>query len=237
MADPLFGEDITISGETALRLNLIQILSHPAENSYINSANQEPELDWRAGDESDDADTHGSFPTPPHQGISSIRERQEYNNILNKIEELPTIAEEFTKKEEMMDILKKYIQVFDTDLSDPSSMKEFCMNIELKLDAPVIKAKPRRDPPKILNMIREEIKRLLDLGIIVPSQSYYASSVVMKQKAPGLYRMCIDYTDINNNTVSMVLPLPNIDDIFHDMEGHCWYAKFDLRAGYHQLWL
>nr|GEY71069.1 putative reverse transcriptase domain-containing protein [Tanacetum cinerariifolium] len=53
--------------------------------------------------------------------------------------------------------------------------------------------------------------------------------------AVGLIRMCIDYRELNKLTVKNHYPLPEIDDLFGQLQGSSFYSKIDLRSGYHQL--
>ncbi|GJX00386.1 putative reverse transcriptase domain-containing protein [Tanacetum coccineum] len=47
--------------------------------------------------------------------------------------------------------------------------------------------------------------------------------------------MCIDYRELNKQTVKNRYPLPRIDDLFDQLQGSSVYSKIDLRSGYHQL--
>nr|GEX58935.1 hypothetical protein [Tanacetum cinerariifolium] len=51
----------------------------------------------------------------------------------------------------------------------------------------------------------------------------------------GLFRMCIDYRELNRLTMKNCYPLPRIDDLFDQLQGSSVYSKIDLRSGYHQL--
>ena len=52
--------------------------------------------------------------------------------------------------------------------------------------------KPYRNPKRIQDDIEEAIKEILELGVIRPSSSPYASSVVMVKKKDRTLRMFID---------------------------------------------
>ena len=65
--------------------------------------------------------------------------------------------------------------------------------IELEIGTQPIKMNPYRHPSRILYEIEEAIKEILELGLIRPSSSPYASSVVMVKKKYGTLRMCIDF--------------------------------------------
>jgi hypothetical protein len=82
-----------------------------------------------------------------------------------------------------------------------------------------------------------KLKELLDLGLICPSVSPWGAPVIFIQKKDGLWRLCIDYHQLNKATIKNQYPLPRIDDLFNQMKGAMVFSKIDLRSGYHQLWI
>ncbi len=79
--------------------------------------------------------------------------------------------------------------------------------IEHKIDL-VEGAKPHKETLRRLNPEKqrqadEQVQALLELGVIEPEQSPWASGIVMaKKKEPGVLRMCIDFRMLNEQTVS-----------------------------------
>ena len=97
------------------------------------------------------------------------------------------------------------------------------------------KRKAYRASPAQLQVIRDEVKTMLDLGIIRRSKSEYASGVVLVPKPDGSWRFCVDYRELNKNTKSDCYPIPNIQDCLSKLEGAKCFAKIDLAAGYWQI--
>ena len=60
-------------------------------------------------------------------------------------------------------------------------------------------------------------------------------SILFLKKKDGSLRMSIDYHQLNKVTVKNKYPLPQIDDLFDQLQGESYFSKIDLRSGYHQL--
>ena len=77
-------------------------------------------------------------------------------------------------------------------------------------DYPPFEIAPYKVAPYKLPAVQEEIKEMLDKGVIVPSKSPYSSAIVMVPKKEGTNRMCIDYRKVNEITTKNAYPLPRI---------------------------
>ncbi|CAF3667002.1 unnamed protein product [Rotaria sp. Silwood1] len=84
-------------------------------------------------------------------------------------------------------------------------------------------------------IINNEAKKMLDNGIIEPSNSSWASPVVIVKKSDGSPSFCIDYRRLNSITQKDVYPLPRIDDVIERLNGSQIFSKLDLRSGYFQV--
>jgi hypothetical protein len=94
---------------------------------------------------------------------------------------------------------------------------------------------PYRHPRRFKDEIEKEIKQLLVMGHIRPSNNPFASSVVLVLKKDGTMRMCIDYRALNKKTIKNRYPIPRIDELMDELHGAVFFSKIDLRSGYHQI--
>ena len=76
---------------------------------------------------------------------------------------------------------------------------------------------------------------MLNQDIIEPSESPWASPVVLVRKKDGSLRYCIDYRKLNSVTVKDSYPLPRIDESLDALGGSRYFSTLDLASGYWQI--
>lgn len=92
-----------------------------------------------------------------------------------------------------------------------------------------------RIPPHVLQPLREEIDRMLHIGVIVKSQSAWASRPKIVPKPDGTIRLCGCYVDLNDVTIADRYPLPRADDVIERLQGMRYFTKLDLKSGFWQI--
>jgi hypothetical protein len=110
-------------------------------------------------------------------------------------------------------------------------------HIVLDTSRPIVD-RPRRHAPELLRVAANEIKDMLQQGVIRPSKSSFAAEIVLVQKKAdkgGGIRFCIDYRRLNQHTVPDRHPLPRIDDLLRLVRRSRHFISLDLRAGYWQI--
>lgn len=85
--------------------------------------------------------------------------------------------------------------------------------------------------------LREIIDDLETRGIICPSNSEYASRIVLVKKRNGNLRMCIDYRSLNKITSRDNYPLPIIEEQIDALQGKRYFTLFDLKDGFHHVYM
>ncbi|GJU67424.1 reverse transcriptase domain-containing protein [Tanacetum coccineum] len=112
----------------------------------------------------------------------------------------------------------------------------------------------RRVNPKIHDVIKKEVEKLLDAGLIYPiSDSPWVSPVHCVPKKGGMtvvtndenelvptrlvtgWRVCIDYRKLNEATRKDHFPLPFMDQMLERLAGNEFYCFLDGFSGYFQI--
>ena len=135
---------------------------------------------------------------------------------------------------EAKEMLKRNARVFsktDMDMGRTNLVKH-----HIKLTDPVpFKESYRRIPPQMYDEVKAHIQEMLDLGAIRPSNSPWASAIVLVRKKDGRLRFCIDLRRLNNRTVKDAYSLPKIESILDSLIGAQIFSTLDLKAGYWQV--
>ena len=107
--------------------------------------------------------------------------------------------------------------------------------IDLVPEAQPFKHASRRYSPPSKDAARQQAKELLAAGVIEPSYSPYSSAVVMAKKKDGSLRLCIDFRQLNEQTVKDAFPLPRIDECMAALQKARVFSTLDLCCGFWQI--
>ncbi|GFW71268.1 retrovirus-related Pol polyprotein from transposon 297 [Trichonephila clavipes] len=133
--------------------------------------------------------------------------------------------------DELKQVITKNKDVFSPD---PGTTHLMRMDIELISDKP-IKTKPYRMSPRQINTLREEIKCLLELGVIEIGHSDYTSPLILVESPNKDPRPCVDYRRLNEITRAEFFPLPNMEEIVEKVSAAPYVTVMDLSKGYFQI--
>ncbi|GJY78157.1 reverse transcriptase domain-containing protein [Tanacetum coccineum] len=179
--------------------------------------------------------------------------------FLEGTDKLPVIIAKDLKDEEkaaLIKVLKSHKRALAWQLSDIKGINpEFCTHKILMEDdfKPAVQHQ-RRVNPKIHEVIKKEVLKLLDAGLIYPiSDSPWVSPVHCVPKKGGFtvveneeneliptrlvtgWRVCIDYRKLNDATRKDHFPLPFMDQMLERLAGNEYYCFLDGFSGYFQI--
>nr|VZI39510.1 unnamed protein product [Spirometra erinaceieuropaei] len=106
----------------------------------------------------------------------------------------------------------------------------------IRTSDPPVFSRPRRLAPSRLQAAKAEFEHMLQLGIIRPSESPWASPLHMVPKATSDdWRPCGDYGALNNATIPDRYPVPHLQDFAGALFGKSVCSKIDLVRAFHQI--
>nr|GFB27369.1 DNA-directed DNA polymerase [Tanacetum cinerariifolium] len=162
----------------------------------------------------------------------------------------------FDEKTDLINVLKTQKKTIAWKLTDIKGIDpEFCSHkILLEEDySPKVKSQ-RRVNLKIHDVIKKEVEKLLDVGLIYPiSDSPWVSPIHCVPKKGGMivikndenklvptrlvtgWRVCIDYRKLNEATRKDHFPLPFMDQMLERLAGNEYYCFLDGFSGYFQI--
>ena len=95
----------------------------------------------------------------------------------------------------------------------------------------------RRTPFAARQEIAKQLKQMQEQNVIYPSDSPWASPVVVVCNKDGSLCFCINYHSLNLVTKSDPFPLPRIDDLLDQLGKAKYFSTLDLASGYWQVQL
>ncbi|GKC54857.1 reverse transcriptase domain-containing protein, partial [Tanacetum coccineum] len=202
--------------------------------------------------------TKSSIEEPPELELKDLPPHLEYA-FLEGTSKLPVIIAKDLKREEkdqLIKVLKSHKRAIAWKISDIRGIDpNFCTHKILMEDdfKPVVQHQ-RRVNPKIHEVIKAEVIKLLDAGLIYPiSDSPWVSLVHVVPKKGGMtvvtndnneliptrlvtgWRVCIDYQKLNDATRKDHFPLPFMDQMLERLAGNEFYCFLDGFSGYFQI--
>ena len=138
---------------------------------------------------------------------------------------------------EFIKLLYNNKDLFTNDLSQLPGTDILKFSIDTG-DAPPVRMRPYRHPPKHRAEIRRQCDELLKVGIISKSTSPWSSPVILVSK-PGTedYRLVVDWRGVNKVTRAEHFPLPHFQDVIDVMseEKPNIFSVIDLSRAFHQI--
>ena len=135
------------------------------------------------------------------------------------------------QKEEAKTLCGNFQDVL-TDIPGRTNLGEHSMQVT---DDEPVYTKPYPIPHALKDSVKKEIDNMLDMGIIRPSSSPYASPLTIVAKPDGTPRICCDTKKINAKTVFDPQPIPDQEEIFAQLSKDNYFTKIDLSKGYWQV--
>lgn len=147
----------------------------------------------------------------------------------------PTVSPSDQQSSESLNsLLQEYSDLFQ----DPKTLpphRSYDHAIPLYPDSIPINSRPYHYSPQRKTEIENQVKELLQAGLIAHSHSPFGSPVLLVKKKDGNWRFCVDYRKLNAMTVKNRFPMPIVEEILDELAGSKFFTKLDMKSGYHQI--
>ena len=144
------------------------------------------------------------------------------------------VIKEDSIHEAVQELLEQYEHLFKEPTGLPPH-RTHDHKIPLKEGTSAVNVRPYRHSSFQKDVVEKMTNELLGTGLIQCSNSSSSSLVVLVKKKDGTWRMCIDFRELNKNTVKDKYPIPIIEELLDELHGSILFSKMDQRAGYHQI--
>ena len=160
---------------------------------------------------------------------------------------------EMNQENQLLEILRTHRTALGWTIADIKGISPLICTHRIHLEEDV---KPSRQPQRRLNpimkeVVKKEVLKLLDVGVIYPiADSKWVSPTQVVPKKSGVtvvanenneiiptrvtsgWRVCIDYRKLNAGTRKDHFPLPFVDQMLERVAGHEFYCFLDGYLGY-----
>ncbi|XP_021745351.1 uncharacterized protein LOC110711280 [Chenopodium quinoa] len=161
-----------------------------------------------------------------------------------------------TQEQKLVQVLKKHKTTLGWTVADIKGISpSMCQHrILLEEGAKPVRQVQRRLNPPMMEVVKKEVLKLLEVGVIYPiSDSPWVSPLQVVPKKSGVtvvesdkgemvptrvqngWRVCVDYRLLNSMTRKDHFPLPFIDQMVERLAGHAYYCFLDGYSGYVQV--
>lgn len=132
-------------------------------------------------------------------------------------------------RESLRNMLLRYDSMWDGRIGEISFVKQ-----RIDLDPPegTHMQRPFRTDPDYRKFGSNEVQRMIEQGIIEPSQSEWALPVVVSTKYDGSLRFCVDFRELNAMIIRDTYPLPRMDECIDSLGDDTVFSSLDANWGY-----
>lgn len=113
-----------------------------------------------------------------------------------------------------------------------------CTNMvehRITTDSAPIKQRHYPISPALQRQVNEELDQMLKDGIVEPSDSPWASPIILVKKPDGKYRFCVDFRQLNRVTKRDAYPLPFVMATLDKLREAHFLTTLDIKSAYWQI--
>ena len=157
--------------------------------------------------------------------LADLKGKETFKDVL--------ISEELSdsQRSQVQELLEEFSEIF-TEVPGDTNLEEH--KIELTSKDP-IRVRQYPLPYAKLEDVDQEVKTMLEHGVIEPALSEYNSPILLVKKKDGSNRFVVDFRKLNAVTKFDAEPMSNVEDILVKLKDDKFFSKIDLAKGYWQI--
>lgn len=188
-------------------------------------------IDWVYNRMLEDEDSSPSNKAYSFSAHAHSQQRNERNELEFDFENSPLPEDD---KQRIIKRLNGIREVFATHEFDIGKTDQTQHRIDLT-DAMPFRERARPIRPQDYEDARRHIQQMVDADIIRPSNSPFASPIVLVRKKSGSLRLCVDYRKLNARTVRDSYPIPKVEDLLAALHGSSWFTQLDVKSAFYTV--
>lgn len=106
---------------------------------------------------------------------------------------------------------------------------------EIRTQSPPIKQRHYPLSPALQAHVNQELEKMLADDIIEPSNSPWASPIVLVKKSDGSYRFCVNYKKLNEVSLPDAYPMPFVSASLDKLKDARYLSTIDIKSAYWQI--
>lgn len=166
----------------------------------------------------------------------SEEQQQRIKNVLSRLRTDHLNVEE---RKNLELLCARYSDIFYMDGEPLTFTSKIKHSIKTTDEAPIY-TKSYRYPFIHRQEVKEQISKMLEQGIIRPSNSAWSSPIWVVAKKPDAsgqtkWRIVVDFRKVNEKTIDDRYPIPNIADVLDKLGRSQYFTTLDLASGFYQV--
>ena len=168
----------------------------------------------------------GTDDSEMNPAISPVLQRKESVDDVHISPELTS-----DERKQLKELMVEYDDIF-SDVPQVTNIIEH--KVVTRTEEPVYK-RAYPIPYALRDKVKKEIDDMLKAGIVEPSDSPYAAPIVLIKKKDQSLRICLDFRDLNKQTIFDPVLMPRMDEVLNKVSKARYISKLDLTKGYWQV--
>jgi hypothetical protein len=172
--------------------------------------------------------------------LNPFKERfvPEVSEVVNLVVEVDDGSETHINDSLQVDqigLIKTIIQENCVFSTAPGKIKDLKYKIEVDQNVKPVASLPYKIPFSLKEDVKKELDRWLELGLVIKSNSEWASPVVTVINSDKSLRLTVDYRKLNPHVNVDNYPMPDRDAVMEKLADAKYMTKLDLTKAYFQM--